>query len=331
MEYGKIDPEFEQLIAQQPMPFKTSEFPTTESAQATIKEMVTMMATAGVIPMPDMTGLNKEEIHIPMRDNGPNHSLVYRPDNSTEPGPLIVLFHGGGWCTGFPELTEIGCVQMAKTFGATVIAAGYRLASANTFPTAPNDAWDVVKWAAANAKSLGAEPSKGFIVSGVSAGGNLACVVSHLARDEKLSPPLTGIWLDAPSMVDPSVLPEKWKKDYQSREQNKNAPILDEADLQWYQRFYKPDIASPLFSPLIWPSGHKDLPPHYILLQGLDPLRDEGLIYERHLREDCGVKTKLDVIPGLPHAFHHFMPTFSKTGPTHKLIFEGIGWLLQQK
>ncbi|KAF2491975.1 Alpha/beta hydrolase fold-3 [Lophium mytilinum] len=262
-----------------------------------------------------------------MRDDGPNRSLVYSPETPTEHGPLIVIFHGGGWCTCFPEVVEPYCVHLANTYGATVIAAGYRLASAFTFPTAPNDAWDVVKWAAANAAKLGADPSKGFIVGGMSAGANLASVVSHLARDEKLSPPLTGVWLDEPNVVDPSVVPEKWRQDYKSIEQFKdNTPILDKADVEWYK-----NPASPLYSPLIWPSGHENLPPHYFLLQGMDPLRDEGLIYERTLREDCGVKTKLDVIPGVPHGFHHMLPTFSKSGPAIQKMFEGIDWLLKQK
>lgn len=52
---------------------------------------------------------------------------------------------------------------------------------------------------------------------------------------------------------------------------------------------YNPDRTSPLYSPLINPNGHKHLPPTYFQICGIDPLRDEGLIYERELREECGV------------------------------------------
>ena len=45
-------------------------------------------------------------------------------------------------------------------------------------------------------------------------------------------------------------------------------------------------------SPLIHPL-HK-LPPAYVQVAGLDPLRDEGLLYERLLREN-GVKTKIEM------------------------------------
>ena len=62
----------------------------------------------------------------------------------------------------------------------------------------------------------------------------------------------------------------------------------------------------------------------------MDPLRDEGLIYERELREECGVKTKLDMYPGLPHGFWSFFPAL-KSG--HKLVddtLKGVEWLLEQ-
>lgn len=46
-------------------------------------------------------------------------------------------------------------------------------------------------------------------------------------------------------------------------------------------------------SPLLAPS-FKDLPPAYIQVAGADPLRDEGLLYEKFLKE-AGVETRLDV------------------------------------
>ena len=51
-------------------------------------------------------------------------------------------------------------------------------------------------------------------------------MLSHLAKDEELSPPLTGIYLNYPITVGPDVVPEDLKKDYQAFEQNANAAGL---------------------------------------------------------------------------------------------------------
>lgn len=90
--------------------------------------------------------------------------------------------------------------------------------------------------AAANANKLGADPSKGFVVSGPSAGGNLAAVVSHLARDEKLSPPITGVSLMIPLLTDYTLkeFPEEYKHEIVSYEQNGTAPFLGLASLKMF-------------------------------------------------------------------------------------------------
>ena len=87
---------------------------------------------------------------------------------------------------------------------------------------------------AANAAGLKAAPSRGFIVGGVSAGGNLATVVGLLARDEKLSPPLTGLYLCIPVLLSPGAIPEKYKPLYRSYEQNKDAPILPKSAIDLF-------------------------------------------------------------------------------------------------
>jgi acetyl esterase/lipase len=64
----------------------------------------------------------------------------------------------------------------------------------------------------------------------------------------------------------------------------------------------KPDEASPLFSPLLHPNL-RGLPPAFFQVAGLDPLRDEALIYEKVLREENGVDTRINIYDGLGHMF----------------------------
>jgi acetyl esterase/lipase len=94
---------------------------------------------------------------------------------------------------------------------------------------------------------------------------------------------------------------------------------------------YKEDPASPLASPVIFPTGHQNLPPTYFQICGMDPLRDETLIYERILREECGVKTRVDLYPGLPHGFWSWFPEAGFSKKQLKDSMEGMAWLLEPK
>ena len=145
---------------------------------------------------------------------------------------------------------------------------------------------------------------------------------------------MTGSHLMIPAICANAVLPEKYRTDEHSWEQNKDAAILSRKACDLFYDCYVPNLSdrgSELFSPLLFKTGHSGLPPSYFQICGADPLRDEALIYERVLREDEGIKTKVDVYPGLPHGF---WSTFPKTPSSKKFVDEsvkGVQWLLEQK
>ena len=90
-----------------------------------------------------------------------------------------------------------------------------------------------------NASTLKADPKKGFMVGGISAGANFSAVISHLARDEHLSPPLTGVYLSIPAVVDPKSMPDEYKHEFLSHEQNKDAPILGKESIEMFMGAYR--------------------------------------------------------------------------------------------
>lgn len=61
----------------------------------------------------------------------------------------------------------------------------------------------------------------------------------------------------------------------------------------------------------------------------MDPLRDEAIIYERVVREEGGVKTKVDMYPGLPHGFWAGFPHASFSKKFLQDSIDGLEWLLE--
>jgi len=270
------------------------------------------------------------DVQYSTRDGFKVRAKLYQPTTPPKAGsPLVVMYHGGGFCTGAPESEELTCQNFVQAFGAVCLSASYRLGPEWKFPTAHKDAWDCLQWAAKNAISWGANPSVGFVIGGNSAGANITAVLTHLARDEGLSPPLTGQYLAVPAVLPETKVPEKYKKYYLSQEQNIDVPVLPRAARLMFKRGYEPDDDDTVWWAVFnHPKGHANLPPTYFQIDGLDPLRDEGIIFERVLREECGIKTKMDVYPGLPHGHWGLFPFLKGSETFRKDQVAGMAFLL---
>jgi acetyl esterase/lipase len=172
-------------------------------------------------------GITIENLTIPARDGWELPIRTYKPHKKPESGsPLALWFHGGGFCLGGLDGEELNCRTLAQKLGVTVVNVDYRLAPEHPFPHGIMDAWDALKWAAEHGTKLGADLSQGFITGGISAGANLAAILSIKAKNEKLFPPLTGCALLMPVISDRKAIPEKYRHEIISYEQNANAPIL---------------------------------------------------------------------------------------------------------
>lgn len=287
--------------------------------------------------------VEEETVHAPARDGFPLLLKVFRGASSStttdgeKPGsPLIVLYYGGGFVVGSPGLFGSFARQLVKRFHAVVVAPTYRLAPEHPFPTGFNDGWDAFSWIAENASGpLCADPSKGFLIGGVSSGANISNVVAHLARDNGLQPPITGLWLSCAGIrlapKDADKLPEKYRERYLSRAQDSclNSGVTTSDMAKLIKESLKPDPDSHLYSPMIWPTeaGHKDLPKTYSQVCGMEPSRDETLIFDDMLKNE-GVPTRLDLYVGLPHAFFYSFRDLPQTKDWEKDTMDGFAWLL---
>ncbi|RMJ14313.1 hypothetical protein CDV36_006033 [Fusarium kuroshium] len=271
----------------------------------------------------------EKEISIPARDGASIRALVYGPKDAPADGsPLAIFIHGGGFILGIAEMETPPCIAVAKAYGCICVSLDYRLSPEVKFPTAYEDCWDAIIWLSKNASSLGADLTKGFILGGSSAGGHISIPLSHRARDEGLSPPLTGVYLGVTPSLPPQALTPKYVPFYRSREALKDGMTLTSKSTALYDVAVEPDFASPLWSPLLWPTGHTDLPPTFFQICGADLPRDEALIYERELRLEHGTKTRIIVYPGLPHIFWYNYPSHSAAKKYVDDTSFALGWLL---
>ncbi len=292
--------------------------------------------------------LDESEHHITLRDGFSSRILLCHKSVAPTDGkaPLIILFHGGAFCFGSPEMELKLARELALNLNAVVICPSYRLAPEHPFPCGINDCWDTVQWAAAEVvKSESsvlptfADAYSGFIVGGSSAGAGISAVLAHLSRDNNLRPPLTGQALFAGSCISEHHVPPKYQARYLSRKQNANATQNNAEQHYKFREALNPDYASPFFAAFDQhhpddgegevARGHVGLCPAYFQACGMDASRDDALIYESVLREESGVLTRIDLYRGLPHCWWAFYPAFESSKRRLKDTVQGVKWLLE--
>ncbi|KAF2493069.1 alpha/beta-hydrolase [Lophium mytilinum] len=282
------------------------------------------------IPGPIPEQVVETDHQVPVRDGSKIAVRVYEPKYKREGGsPLILAYHEGGWSMGDLTDEEMNCRMWTRDLGAVCINVEYRLAPEHPFPTAITDSWDALLWAISHAQSFNANLSLGLIVEGASAGGNIAAVMAHMARDAKLEPPVTGQYLCAPAVLHPTGVPEQYRDEYWSREGAESDPVLKKNAIDGILAAYNPDPTSWLWEPFNHPAGHIGVAKAYIQIGGIDPLRDETLLYERELLAS-GVETKLDLYAGYGHMFHANFPTMQRSRQFWGDMLEGMRWLLER-
>ncbi len=238
------------------------------------------------------------------------------------PFPVVVFYHGGGWTIGDIDSHDKECRAIANGASALVVSVDYRLAPEHPYPAAVEDSFAALQWIAANAASLGGDPSR-IAVAGDSAGGNLSAVVSLLARDEG------GPALCFQALVYPATdLREASVDEFPSRRENAEGPFLLLKTMDYFVGHYFGDDmtlgehvnASPLLA-----ASHANLPPALIATASHDPLRDEGAAYAKAL-EAAGVPVTHTLYDGMPHAFFQLSPII----PAGKALLEEISTHLRR-
>jgi acetyl esterase/lipase len=223
---------------------------------------------------------------------------IYWPVSDPSDLPVVVFYHGGGWVIGDLDSHDATARAIAGGVGAVVVAVDYRLAPEHPYPAAVDDAFAALKWVSEHAAELGADPSR-LAVAGDSAGGNLAAVVSQLARDAG-GPPVKFQLLWYPATTLDFALP--------SMTENADAPVLTAADtfafLELYLKGHDADARPATLAPANAESL-AGLPPAYIATAQYDPIRDDGVRYAELLRA-AGVPVEHHNAETLVHGYVSF-------------------------
>jgi acetyl esterase len=218
---------------------------------------------------------------------------VYMP-NGHGPFPVIVYFHGGGFVIADTKVYESSIRALVNGAEAIVVSVDYHRAPEYKFPNQPNEAYAAYKWVVNNAAQINGDPKR-VAVAGESAGGNLAAVVSLMARDHKETMPIHQL------LIYPVVDNKMSNSSYAL---NANAKPLDLEMMKWFFKHYvkQPSDANNPYALPNKAKSLKSLPPTTLITAEIDPLMCEGKDFAERLTSE-GVPVAYQHYEGVTHEF----------------------------
>ncbi|MFP1946796.1 alpha/beta hydrolase [Lonsdalea quercina] len=224
----------------------------------------------------DMSGVAITEKIIQV-DGKPLTLTIVRPENASGELPVFMFFHGGGWVLGdFPTHQRM-VRDLVVASGAAAVFVNYTPSPEAHYPVAINQAYAATRWVSEHGAEINVD-GKRLAVAGNSVGGNMAAVVSLMAK-EKGAPKLRYQVLFWP-VTDAKFDTASYKDFAEGRFLSRNM-------MKWFWDNYTTQAAQRAeiyASPLMASEAQlKGLPPALVQTAENDVLRDEGEAYARHL------------------------------------------------
>lgn len=259
----------------------------------------------------DRTGVCSRRYDVPREDGSTLTVEVYRPEGAEENEgagaggalPAVLHFHGGGYAIGraLPGQDKTA-IDLCRELPAVVVSVEYRLAPEHRYPAGVEDCYRALEWTAGQAAGLGIDPER-IALTGNSAGGGLSAAVALMSRDRggpslayqsMCVPDLDDRVAGEPLPADGENVPSPWVNS------------LRTIRLSW-QHYLPEGTAADSYAAAARAEDLTGLPPAYVLVCDLDPLRDAGLAYARRLM-DAGVQVTVRNVPGAWHGFELYAP-----------------------
>ncbi len=238
---------------------------------------------------------------------------IVKPANAKGTLPAFMFFHGGGWVLGDFPTHERLVHDLVIGSGAAAVFVNYTPSPEAHYPVAINQAYSATKWVAQHGLEIGVD-GKRLAVAGNSVGGNMAAVVSLMAKDKK-----------GPQIKLQVLLWPVTDANFETASYNNYATgrFLTKSMMQWFWDNYTTDpkqrkevYASPLQASI---EQLKDLPPALIQTAENDVLRDEGEAYARKL-DEAGVKVTSTRFNGMIHDWGLLNPLSHLPGTKSALL-----------
>lgn len=248
---------------------------------------------SGAIELPDV---DDEWITV---EGGPTGSVkvrIVKPAGATGLLPAIFYIHGAGWVFGNAHTHDRLVRELAVGADAAVVFPEYDLSPEAKYPTAIEQNYTAAQWVFTHGAEKGLDSSR-FAVSGDSVGGDMAAVLTLMAKDrgdvtichQVLLYPVTAADFDTPSY-------HQFAEHY----------FLSREGMKWFWDQYTENdaqrdeiYASPLRATVEQLEG---LPPALVITAEADVLRDGGEAYAAKLRE-AGVPVVQVRFGGIIHDF----------------------------
>ncbi|MBA1272478.1 alpha/beta hydrolase [Stutzerimonas azotifigens] len=221
---------------------------------------------------------------------------IVRPSGAKGELPVFMFFHGGGWVLGDFPTHERLIRDLVVSSGAAAVYVDYTPSPEAKYPTAINQAYAATRWVAEHGREIQVD-GKRLAVAGNSVGGNMAAVVSLMAKD-KGTPAIRFQALLWP-VTDAGFETASYK-------QFAEGHFLTRNMMTWFWDNYTTDpkqraevYASPLRADV---ERLRGLPPALVQTAEFDVLRDEGEAYARKL-DAAGVAVVATRYNGMIHDF----------------------------
>lgn len=226
--------------------------------------------------------------------------------------PVILYFHGGGYCIGSAETHRDLVARLCIAAEARALSVDYRLAPENPFPAAVQDGVAAYRWL----RDQGV-PAKSIVVAGDSAGGGLTLATLLSLKQAGDDLPAAAICM--------SPVTDLAKEGQSMRTKVDLDPMVQPRSSAAYAQRYIAggDVKAPLASPLY--ADLEGLPPLLLLVGTWEVLLDDSTRFAAKA-QSAGVAVDLEVWEEMIHIW----PFFAAILPEGQQAIERMGAFIRK-